>query len=137
MTGSPDPKVHTAEALVERIFEASLNTFDIFAIYVGDRLGYYSTLDEHGPLTSHQLADRAGTHERYTREWLEQQAVTGILTADTAGTGSPAFSIPAAHAEVLTDELSLSYIAPLARMISVAGFKLPNIVDAHRQGGGV
>ena len=66
----------TADALVERIFEASLATFDIFAIYLGDRLGYYSTLCDHGPMTSQQLADRSNTHERYTREWLEQQAVS-------------------------------------------------------------
>jgi 2-polyprenyl-3-methyl-5-hydroxy-6-metoxy-1,4-benzoquinol methylase len=127
----------TADALVERIFEASLATFDIFAIYVGDRLGYYSALCDDGPMTSQQLADIAGTHERYTREWLEHQAVSGIITADPHGDGPVVFSVPSGHAEALTHELSLSYIAPLARMISVAGFKLPDIVEAHRTGGGV
>jgi SAM-dependent methyltransferase len=127
----------TADALVERIFEASLATFDIFAIYLGDRLGYYSTLCDHGPMTSQQLADQSNTHERYTREWLELQAVSGIITVDTAGAGPALFSIPSGHAEALTHELSLSYIAPLARMISVAGFQLPSVVEAHRKGGGV
>ncbi len=137
MTGFPDPAHNTADALVERIFEASLATFDIFAIYLGDRLGYYSALCDHGPMTSQQLADQSNTHERYTREWLELQAVSGIITVDTEDAGPALFSIPSGHAEALTQELSLSYIAPLARMISVAGFQLPSVVEAHRKGGGV
>jgi hypothetical protein len=96
----------TADALVERIFEASLATFDIFAIYLGDRLGYYSALCDGGPMTSQQLADESNTHERYTREWLEQQAVSGIITADTEGAGPALFSIPSGHAEALTHELN-------------------------------
>ncbi len=31
----------SAEKLAERVFEAALGTFDVFAIYVGDRLSYY------------------------------------------------------------------------------------------------
>ena len=134
---SASPLEETADALVERIFEASLATFDIFAIYLGDRLGYYAALCDNGPLTSQQLAELSDTHERYTREWLEQQAVSGFITADTGREGPTVFSIPSGHAEALTHELSLSYIAPLARMISVAGFKLPDIVEAHRRGGGI
>lgn len=126
-----------AEALVERIFDASLATFDVFAIYLGDRLGYYAALRDHGPLTSAQLAEHSNTHERYTREWLEQQTVSGIITAEIHGDDPTLFALPAGHAEALTHELSLSYIAPLARMISVAGFKLPDVVAAHRHGGGV
>ncbi len=137
MTLPSEPIDQTADALAERLFEASLNTFDIFAVYVGDRLGYYATLSAGGPLTSHELATRSGTEERYTREWLEQQAVSGILTVNTDTDGPRTFSIPDGHAEALTSELSLAYIAPLARMISVAGFKLPNVVEAHRNGGGV
>jgi len=83
MTLPSEPDDHSADALAERLFEASLNTFDIFAVYVGDRLDYYATLSAHGPLTSHELATRSGTEERYTREWLEHQAVSGILTVDT------------------------------------------------------
>ncbi len=129
----------TADALVERIFGSVLGAFDVFAVYVGDRLGYYELLHDHGPLTSAQLADRAGTTERYAREWLEQQVVSGILELEPAthGNGHRRFSVPAGHAEALTDRLSLSYVAPFARMISAAGMKLSAIVDAHRTGHGV
>ena len=129
----------SADALVERIFGSVLGALDVYAVYVGDRLGYYDILSELGPLTSGELASRAGTTERYAREWLEQQAVTGIITVavDSADAGHRRFGLPPGHAEALTDRLSLNYIAPFARMISAAGMKLSAIVQAHRTGQGV
>ncbi|MEE8457333.1 MAG: methyltransferase domain-containing protein [Acidimicrobiia bacterium] len=130
---------HSAEALAGRVFEAALGTFDLFAIYLGDRLGYYRLLADHGPLTTHEVAERAGTEERYTREWLEQQAVTGFIQmeAPEADGRSRRFSIPPESAEALTDRLSLSYVAPLARMLVAAGAKISEVADAHLDGGGV
>jgi ubiquinone/menaquinone biosynthesis C-methylase UbiE len=136
---TPTAVERSGDALAERVFEAALGTFDMFAIYVGDRLDYYQLLLDHGPLTTHELADRANTEERYTREWLEQQAVSGFITMETPGaTGEHRrFALPSEYVEVLTDELSLSYLAPLARMLAAAGSKLSAVVEAHRNGGGV
>jgi hypothetical protein len=64
------------------VFAATLGTFEVLSIYLGDRLGWYRALAEAGPLARGRLAERTGTHERYAREWLEQQAVSGILTVD-------------------------------------------------------
>ena len=129
----------SGDALAGRVFEAALATFDVFAIYVGDRLGYYRLLADHGPLTTSELAEHADTEERYTREWLEQQAVSGFLTVDEpeAAEAHRRFALPEEYFEVLTDTLSLSYLAPLARMLAAAGAKLPAVVEAHRDGGGV
>ena len=95
-----------AEALAERIFEASIATMEIAAIHLGDRLGLYRALRDGGPATSAELAARAGTDERYTREWLEQQAVCGILTVEDPAAGARArrFALPAGHAEALLDD---------------------------------
>jgi len=127
------------EELAARVFEAALGTLDLFTIYIGDRLSYYELLASEEPLTSTELALRAGTEERYTREWLEQQAVSGFLTV--AGTSDDAmtrkFTLPTQYTDVFTNRLSMSYLAPLARMLAAAGMKLPDIVDAHRSGGGV
>ena len=46
---------------------------------IGDQLGLYRALAAHGPLTSAELADRTGTHERYVREWLNAQAASGYV----------------------------------------------------------
>ena len=66
---------------------------------------------------------------RYAREWLEQQAVTGVLDGRRRTAGSGCRRAPA---EVLTDADSLSYLAPLARMFGAAAVQLPALLDAYR-----
>lgn len=129
----------SADELSRRLFDATLGAMDVFTVYIGSRLGYYRLLADHGPQSSAELAGRAGTEERYTREWLEQQVITGILGVDdvSAPTAERRYSISTGHREALTDELSLAFITPFAKMIAAAGVQLPRIVDAHRNGGGV
>ena len=136
MTTISDP---TTDELAERIFGALLGTVDILSVFLGDRLGWYRSLASDGPATPTQLADRTATHPRYAREWLEQQAVTGFLALDHPDDDPDArvYSIPAATAEVMTDQSSLSYLAPFARMFAAVGPQLPELLEAYRTGGGV
>ena len=67
------------DALVERLFMDAISAFDLLSVYLGDVLGLYRTLADKGPLTSAELAEAAGIHERYAREWLEQQAASNLL----------------------------------------------------------
>src|SRR5918992_731400 len=129
----------TPDALVTRLFEATLGAMDLFAVYLGDRLGYYRALAEGGPATSAELASRTGTAERYAREWLEQQAVTGVLAVDDAGAEATArrYALPAGHDEVLTDPDSLSAMAPMAQIFAGCVKPLPAVLEAYRTGGGV
>ncbi|WP_173078374.1 class I SAM-dependent methyltransferase [Phytohabitans rumicis] len=122
----------TAEQFAERLFQASLGTVEVLSAYLGDRLGWYRALADGGPATPAELVARAGGAERYAREWLEQQASFGILTVEDGR-----FTLPAGAAEVLTDERSLSYLAPLARMFGAAAIQLPGLLEAYRTGGGV
>jgi len=52
-------------------------------ILVGDELGLYRELAK-APLTAAELATRTGTHERYVREWLANQAASGYAQYDAA-----------------------------------------------------
>ncbi len=52
-------------------------------ILIGDELGLYRELHK-GPLTATELAARTGTHERYIREWLANQAAGGYAQYDPA-----------------------------------------------------
>ncbi|HSK66073.1 MAG TPA: hypothetical protein VK888_04030, partial [Anaerolineales bacterium] len=70
------------DAFIERFLQSAAGTFSLFSIYLGDRLGLYRALAEGDPATSAELAARTGTHERYIREWLEQQTVAGILEVE-------------------------------------------------------
>ena len=127
------PEIETRrDALVSRLFDATLGAFDLFAVYLGDRLGLYRTLASCGPLTSDELAAAAGIAERYAREWLEQQAVTGILEV-----ADDRFSLPAGHDEALIDEASLAFAAPFARFAAAVARPLPELVSAFRSGDGI
>src|SRR3954447_21761938 len=87
------------DALVERLFMAAVGTWDLLAVYVGDRLGLYRVLAERGHLAFSELAEATGLSERYVREWLEQQATSGILELGrTGGEGATlSYSLPAGH----------------------------------------
>ncbi len=127
-----------ADALAERIFGSLLGTMEIFTIYLGERLGLYAALAE-GPATSAELAARAGIAERYAREWLEQQAVYGLLEVDdvAAPAGERRYSLPREHAEVLLDRDALTYLTPMARMSVAVAQRMPALMTAYRDGGGV
>jgi SAM-dependent methyltransferase len=126
------------DAFAERLFGAALGAYELMTVHLGDRLGYYRVLAEHGDSTPAELAAATGTAERYTREWLEQQAVAGLLTVDADGAPDDRrFAIPASTAEVMTDETSLVYLAPLGRMFGAVGPALPSLLEVYRNGGGV
>jgi ubiquinone/menaquinone biosynthesis C-methylase UbiE len=123
----------SADALTERLFTAAIATFDLAGVYLGDRLGLYRSLDADGPATPDELAARTGTDPRYVREWLEQQAVGGILAVEDGHR----FSLSKEHAAVLVDPESLNLMAPLSRMVAAAMGQLPDLVAAYRSGEGI
>ena len=86
MTTTETPPVDATSALVERLFEAVITGLELAAIHLGSELGWYRALAE-APATAPELAERTGTAPRYAREWLEQQAVAGILTVGSAAPG--------------------------------------------------
>lgn len=145
LTSTPDDQrevaAHngSAELLAERLFGAVLGMLDISTIHIGDRLGLYAALVSSGGATSGELSAATATHERYVREWLEQQAVGAILDVDddSADPGARRYTLPAGHAEVLTDRDSLNYLAAFARMMIRLLRPLPAVIDAFRTGGGV
>ncbi|RVX47392.1 methyltransferase family protein [Nonomuraea polychroma] len=123
----------TTDEFAERLFQASLGTIEVLSVHIGDRMGWYRALAAHGPADPGELVTRAGGHERYAREWLEQQAAYGILEIAPDGR----FVLPKGAAEVLTHEASLAYLAPLARMLAGAAVQMPALLEAYRNGGGV
>jgi 2-polyprenyl-3-methyl-5-hydroxy-6-metoxy-1,4-benzoquinol methylase len=134
-----DTVAQQRDAFIEQLFQFASGTFNIFGIYIGDRLGYYRALAERGPLTATEFASHTGTHERYAREWLEQQTVAGILEVDNENhrADTRRFRLPPGHVEPLIDCSSLNYMAPLTQLIAGATRPLPAILNAYRTGDGV
>jgi len=126
------------EDLVGRLFESAVGAMDLFALYAGEKLGWYRSLAESGPATSAELAARTATNERYAREWLEQQATTGILVADGAQDAAlRRFSLPEGYSAVLVDRESELFVSPLGRFVASVFAQAIPIVEAFRTGGGV
>ena len=141
MTAEPaTPDVRKSpDALVARLFEASIGMFDVMSVYVGDRLGLYRALQAGGPATAADLAARAGIDERYAREWLEHQAATGILEVDDVAAleDRRQYRLPEAYVDALLNPDSPFSIAPLARSAVACAKVMPQLLEAYRTGGGV
>jgi 2-polyprenyl-3-methyl-5-hydroxy-6-metoxy-1,4-benzoquinol methylase len=136
MSGSvPD----RADALAERLFGAALGALELFSVYLGAELGLYRALESAESLTARELADRAGIAERYAREWLEQQAVAGLIDVDdaTADAAKRRYALPAEHARVLIHADDPAHVAPFAHTLAGIGGVLSQVAQAYRTGGGV
>jgi 2-polyprenyl-3-methyl-5-hydroxy-6-metoxy-1,4-benzoquinol methylase len=127
------------DAFVEKLFAATVEAFDLFNVYIGDRLGLYRALAEKGPLTASGLASAAAVHERYAREWLEQQAASSILEVDDAAAEASErrYTLPTAYQEVLLDELSLNYAVPFGQLTIACVRPIDALLEAFRTGDGV
>jgi len=125
--------------LAERLFQSGMATLDILTVYLGDQLGLYRALADGGPANSAELAERTGTFERYVREWLEQQAASGILDVDDpeAEPLVRRFHLPPQHVEVLVNEDSVNYQAHKGVDMVRAARPLPALVEAFRTGAGL
>ena len=127
------------ELFVEKILQSTRGTFDMFSMYLGVRLGYYKAMSEGGSINSTELATRTKTNERYTREWLEQQAVAGFLQVDdeSAGSRDRRYTLPDPCREVLVDQDSLNYLGALPLILAGALRPLQALTEAYRSGQGV
>jgi 2-polyprenyl-3-methyl-5-hydroxy-6-metoxy-1,4-benzoquinol methylase len=129
----------TSDALVERLFSATVDALELFSIHLGTQLGLYRALRDAGPLDPAGLAAAAGIHERYAREWLEQQAVAGLVAVAEEDDDAAArrYGLPHEYAGVLVDPDDGSHVAPFATMLAGIGGILPALAEAYRTGGGV
>ena len=120
------------------LFGACLATMELANVELGVRLGLYEALAGAGSVTAVDLADRAGIAPRYAREWLEQQAVAGVVEVDDA-TKPPddrRFELPNAHAHVLLDDDSEACMKPCAAVVPWVAKAIDIMVEEFRQGTG-
>jgi len=109
---------------------ASLNTA---LVVMGDQLGYYRTMAEHGPVTPAVLAELSATAEPYAREWLNAQAAGGYVTFDPE---ARTYTLPPEHAIAMTDETSPAYLPGFFQIAHGTIRDAPAIIEAARTGDG-
>jgi len=104
------------------------------AILIGEQLGLYKALSASGPVTSEELAKKAGLAERYVREWLAGQAAGGYVNYDAA---SGKYMMTPEQTFTLANEDSPVYIPGAFYLISSIYKDRAKIADAFRSGKGI
>lgn len=126
-----------ASELAERLFQNTTAALEMYAVYLGEQLGYYRALADGLAATSTELAERTGTAERYTREWLEHQAAVGLLEVDDTRSAPHLrrYLLPPEHVAVLADRDDVLFSTPAALQLARYGRRLADVADAYRTGG--
>jgi 2-polyprenyl-3-methyl-5-hydroxy-6-metoxy-1,4-benzoquinol methylase len=129
----------TEDALASRLLQSTVHALELYGVYLGKALGLYAALASRGPLTPMELARDTGIASRYAREWLEQQAVAGLLVVEhvPAPADDRRYRLPDEHVNVLVAEEHPSHLAPLAEMVAGIGGALEQVLGAYRHGTGV
>src|SRR6476469_4882618 len=122
------------EQLIGKVIGDLGATANAALVIVGDRLGLYRTLAQAGPATSHELAQKTGTHERYIREWLSAQAASGYVDYDPA---TRRFSMSREQAMLLANENSPVYMVGGFFAAAAAINDEPRLTEAFRTGRGI
>lgn len=122
------------EKFVGKVVDQISGTMTTLLAAVGDRLGLFKNLAEHGPATSADFALRTKLNERYLREWLGGMATAGYLNYDVR---TKRFSLPAEHASVLAQENGPFFVGGMYQMLPAQAGVFEQVVSAFRNGGGV
>lgn len=103
-------------------------------VSTGHRLGLYRAMAGQGPLSSLELARRAGCEERYVREWLNSQVAGGYVVHHEE---SETYELPAEHLPVLVDEDSPLFLPEAFEIPASMWFDQERMLEAFRTGAGV
>ena len=136
MTTIDDTKA-AAEALVGRLFTATLGTAELFTIYLGQTHGLYRAVEAAGSTTADELAGATGTDLRYVLEWLQSQAISGLITVDGPDIGTARFSLAAGVGVTLLEETNPFYAGGLPAIAVAIGRAFPQLEAAFTTGTGV
>jgi SAM-dependent methyltransferase len=103
-------------------------------IVLGLKLGLYKAMAGGGPLTSAEVAERAGCDERHVREWLGNQVVGGYIRHDPDG---DTYELPPEQALALADESSPVYLAGAFDVLASVWADEEKLLEAFRTGRGL
>jgi 2-polyprenyl-3-methyl-5-hydroxy-6-metoxy-1,4-benzoquinol methylase len=131
--------IQKSEAFAERMLDLINTSALSLMTSVGHRTGLFDTMKDLAPSTSKQIADAAGLHERYVREWLNAMTVGRIVNIHVNGSNGrePLYSLPKEHASFLTREAGADNFAVFTQYIPLLGSVEDKIVESFKRGGGV
>ena len=122
------------DALVARAFADLSAGYGGIMISLGNRLGLYKAMAGAGPLSTRELAKRAGCAERYVREWLNSQVAGGYVAYHVV---SDTYELTHEQALVLADEDSPAFIPHAWAVPASMWADEAKAVEAFRTGKGI
>lgn len=121
-------------AFVLRAVDEVGATLNCALVTMGDQLGYYRDLAEHGPTTAAELAARTETPLPYAREWLSAQAAGQYLRYDPE---IQRFTLPPELVVALTDGASPAFLPGFFQIALGTARDADKIIAAARDARGV
>lgn len=104
-----DQQMQATEAFAGQVITDMAAAISGVMTNIGHKLGLYKAMAKAGALSSAEVAQRAACHERYVREWLNNQTAGGYVLYDKAHN---TYMLPDAHIPVLVDENSPMFLIP-------------------------
>jgi SAM-dependent methyltransferase len=132
----PDSALEEGGALMERLFGDLLGSLELATVHLGSQLGLYAALSE--PRTAAELAAGAGIDERYAQEWLEQQAIGGLVeVAEPGDVRTRRYVTSPGQRLALVETESPVYATSMALLLGGVATALPRLPEAYRNGSGI
>jgi len=100
------------------------------SVIIGEELGLYRAMADGKPTTADELAAKARTNPRLTREWLSAQAASGYVELSDGK-----FRLPPEQAMALAHEDSPVYVAGGASVLGAMFIDKDKVVNAMRGDG--
>ncbi len=129
----PMPDQEAVEKFSEKVWNNIEGTMTMALCFLGDQLGLYRALAKTGAITSVGLAAHTGLHERWLREWLQQQACAGLVAYE----GNGRFYLKPEAIEVLANEESLFFAGGGLRTVMALARNAPNLKSCFQTGLGL
>jgi ubiquinone/menaquinone biosynthesis C-methylase UbiE len=103
-------------------------------VSLGNKLGLYKAMAGCGPMSSQEVAKKAGCSERYVREWLNSQAAGGYVLYHPKST---TYELTPEQAFILADETSPMFIPNAWEVVASMWADQDKALAAMRSGKGV
>ena len=132
-SGEPVSPQEAVEMFSEKIWNDIEGAMAMALCFLGEQLGLYRALVKTGPATSTDLAAHTGLHERWLREWLQQQACAGFIAYE----GNGRFYLKPEAIEVLANEESLFFAGGGFTLAMALILNTPNLKSCFQTGLGL
>lgn len=131
---TPQPDLDAVQQFAGTLFGTLSAGATALMISIGHRTRLFDALAGQPPSTCGRIAELAGLHERYVREWLGAMTTARIVRHNAA---DDTYALPPEHAAVLTRAAGPDNLASLMQFVPLLAQVEDPVVRCFTEGGGV